>query len=41
MPRTSARRSHQLDTGNAEAPAESWCEVEAEIDEVLKRHDAK
>lgn len=27
--------------GEADAQAESWCEVEAEIDSVLKQHGAK
>jgi hypothetical protein len=31
---------HQLETGEAEDQAESWCEVEAEIDAVLKHQHA-
>ena len=31
---------HQRETGSAEDQAECWCEVEAEIDAVLKRHHA-
>jgi hypothetical protein len=32
---------HQQETGEADDEAESWCEVEAEVDEILKRHHAK
>jgi hypothetical protein len=32
---------HQKDTKPAEDPAQSWCEVEEEIDGVLKEHHAK
>ncbi len=31
---------HQLETGEVEDQAESWCEVEAEIDAVLKHRYA-
>jgi hypothetical protein len=31
----------RLQTGKVEDQADSWCEVEAEIDAVLKRHHAK
>jgi len=32
---------HQQETGKGDDQAESWCEVEAEITEVLKRHHVK
>ena len=31
---------HQLESGKTEDPAKFWCEVEAEIDTVLKHRDA-
>ena len=31
---------HQQDTGEAEDAAESWCEVEAEIDAILEHRHA-
>jgi hypothetical protein len=31
---------HQLESGGAEDAAASWCEVEAEIDTVLKHRNA-
>jgi hypothetical protein len=31
---------HQLESGQAEDPAEFWCEVEAEIDTVFKHRNA-
>ena len=31
---------HRQETGGAEDEAESWCEVESELDDVLKKHHA-
>jgi hypothetical protein len=31
---------HRQESGCAEDEAQSWCEVEAEIDDVLKKHHA-
>jgi len=31
---------HLQESGHAEDDAEAWCEVEAEIDDVLKKHHA-
>ena len=32
---------HQQEAGAPEDDAESWCEVEAEIDDVLKQHHVR
>jgi hypothetical protein len=32
---------HRQETGGDEDDAESWCEIESEIDSVLKRHHAE